>query len=216
MGKERPDWPESRLCWLSPKPNGRAVWHARGDYGLEHFHDDYEIPLGAEYLRNAIPPTWESSNGMVRAIKEGDLTKCTLRSKRATSVGYASPVRLSHPGEFPRMKSSQWHSRSNVVIFDTPFRDRYQIIKTAYEYSAHPKTYPFEIDITFMSEADVQPELILREAFDKYCPGLPNNDKYGWLTKGVPASPPPAPVPTLKRIKNFLRRTCRIGRDKYM
>merc|ERR1711964_591612 len=121
MGKERPDWPESRLCWLSPKPNGRAVWHARGDYGLEHFHDDYEIPLGAEYLRNAIPPTWESSNGMVRAIKDGDLTKCTLRSKRATSVGYASPVRLSHPGEFPRMKSSQWHSRPNVVILTRHF-----------------------------------------------------------------------------------------------
>merc|ERR1711964_265471 len=48
---------------------------------------------------------------------------------------------------------------------------------------------PFQVNITFTSEADVQRdiqrELALRKVFRTHCPGLPRIDMYGWLAENV-------------------------------
>merc|ERR1711964_494742 len=62
-------------------------------------------------------------------------------------------VHLFHDGsEFPIAKSSQWYDVER----------------------GQNEPFPFPINITFTSEADVQRELALRKVFRTHCPGLPS------------------------------------------
>jgi len=164
---ERPDWPESRKCWLqqdtSPKNQSNCFRPTRCWRGAWPWR----------VLANYHYSLYNIGTTSLQVVFREKRTIQNPNARLTLNLGHRR-----HGNNLPRAKSSEWKEKTRVHVGQS-----YKMV-----------TIPFPVNITFSSEDDVQRELALRKVLRTHCRGLPDIDMHGWLAGGVPD---PDPTPTL-------------------